>query len=82
VIYITEIVEKLNDCEDMLSKVDDNLKTIKELLLEQDALDAVEFSSWLKEKTDFRYNKEIDINIRILNNQIYWANLGLNIGSE
>lgn len=79
---ITERVERLRDNKALLSKVKDNLETIKELLLEQEAQDAYEFSNWLKDKTDYRYYKDINNDIFIFNNQIYWANLGLNIGSE
>jgi len=73
---------KLKDDNELLEKSLNNLKKIKEILIEQNAQDAFVYSEWLKNKTELRYIKEIDTNIYIFNNQIYWAHLGYNIGSE
>lgn len=43
--------------------------------------DTIEFSEWIKTKTNLRYNKQIP-SFPIYNNFIYWCNLGINIGSE
>ncbi|AQS57773.1 type II toxin-antitoxin system PemK/MazF family toxin [Desulforamulus ferrireducens] len=74
--------KKLKDSPEILQVVDDELSSTRTLLLEQDAEDALEFARWTKKKSELRYRPRINHGFFILNNCIYWAYLGANIGSE
>lgn len=76
-----ELVLLKND-PDAQKVINDHLDTVKTLLSEHEAKSAVAFAEWLRFNTDLKYNREIDSNLYIFNNQIYWAHLGCNIGSE
>jgi len=58
-----------------------NIKETQSLLQTINNSDTVEFSEWIKEKCNIRYNGQLP-KFPIYNNFIYWCNLGINIGSE
>ena len=72
----------LSEDELKLKEVEVLLEDIKKILQEQELENAYEFALWLKKKTELRYSNNIEHNFHILNNCIYWAYLGQNIGSE
>lgn len=60
-----------------------NLKIVENILHEQKINRNInKYVEWLKTQTDFRYNGNAEKKFPILNNFIYWAYLGYNIGSE
>ena len=73
---------KLKSDQDLLTKAKDTLNNLMDLLIEQDAENAHHFIEWLKTKAELRYGSEKQHSFYILNNCIYWAHLGQNIGSE
>ncbi len=73
--------EKLTDDKQNLLKVETQFDNCKKVLLEQDSLSTLEYAEWINNKAELRYGIQNN-NLIILNNQIYWAHLGINIGSE
>lgn len=74
--YIKDDIESKNFIEF-------NLKVIEKILYEQRINENInKYVEWLKTQTDFRYNGNTKKKFPILNNFIYWAYLGYNIGSE
>ena len=73
---------KLKDDPQMIVKVKQIFEDVLASLMEQDVENTTEYIEWLKRKTELRYGPEIQHSFFILNNCIYWANLGQNIGSE
>jgi len=65
----------------MNKEIHENMQNTENLLQSIDTIDTVEFSEWIKEKTELKYRGNMPI-FPIYNNFIYWCNLGINIGSE
>ena len=65
----------------MNKKINENIKKTENILQNINNNDSIEFSEWIKEKTNLRYYGQIP-KFPIYNNFIYWCNLGINIGSE
>lgn len=66
----------------MESKIKSNLnQTEKILKLTLNKEDCLAFSEWTKVKAELRYKGKIP-KFPIIDNFIYWANLGINIGNE
>ena len=57
-------------------------KETKSLKNETEEDNARDYIDWMKKKAELKYNKQIIKNFYILNNYIYWCELGINIGSE
>ncbi len=53
----------------------------KNILVDIDDDLALQYATWMKEKAEIKFQKELPI-FPITNNFIYWCNLGINIGSE
>ena len=64
-----------------LNQLHKNIKEIEKILSTQKEIESIEFSDWTKEKAIIKYTKTIP-SFKIINNFIYWCNLGINIGSE
>lgn len=62
-----EIDEQFNISKSILNKIDYSL--------------ALEYATWIKDKTKIKFESSIP-SFPITNNFIYWCNLGINIGSE
>ena len=73
---------KLVDDKEKLKQVNINMTQTVKILEEQKSEDALFYSEWTNMKADIKFNKEIDTNLYISGNLIYWAYLGSNIGSE
>lgn len=58
------------------------IEECKETLLNNNNEDSLEFAKWTNKKAKLRFNEETTKNFYIMNNCIYWADLGRNIGSE
>lgn len=65
----------------MNKEISKNIKEIEKLLKTINNYDTLEFSEWINEKANLRYNGQIP-KFPIYNNFIYWCNLGINVGSE
>lgn len=65
----------------MNKEIHDNIQKTENLLQAINTIDTIEFSEWIKEKTELKYKGNMPI-FPIYNNFIYWCNLGINIGSE
>lgn len=65
----------------MNKKIHNNMTSSESMLQNINNTDSLEFSSWIKEKINLRYNTVFPA-FPIYNNFIYWCNLGINIGSE
>ena len=73
---------KLKDDKNKIKEASNNFNDTLNILENQDLDNSLYFSEWTKTKADIKYNKDIDRSMYILNNCIYWAYLGSNIGSE
>ena len=73
---------KLKDDKNKIKEASNNFNDTLKILENQDLDNSLYFSEWTKTKADIKYNKDIDRSMYILNNCIYWAYLGSNIGSE
>ena len=62
-------------------EIHNNIVETENLLSSIHNVDAIQFSEWIKEKANLRYNGNLP-KFPIYNNFIYWCNLGINIGSE
>ncbi|HAN09059.1 MAG TPA: hypothetical protein DCP90_00415 [Clostridiales bacterium] len=58
------------------------IKDIHIILKKAGNANAFEFLEWMKKKAEIKYDKPKERNFYILNNYIYWCELGVNIGSE
>lgn len=65
----------------MDSEIHLNLQETEYLLQSVNNTDTIEFSEWIKEKSNLKYNGKFPT-FPVYNNFIYWCNLGINIGSE
>lgn len=65
----------------MNKEIHENIQNTENLLQSINTIDTIEFSKWIKEKTELKYRGNMPI-FPIYNNFIYWCNLGINIGSE
>ena len=65
----------------MNDEIHNNIAEVENLLNNINAVDAIQFSEWTKEKARLKYNGQLP-KFPIYNNFIYWCNLGINIGSE
>ncbi len=65
----------------MNDEIHNNFKQTEKLLNSINSIDTIQFSEWIKEKSNLRYNGLLP-KFPIYNNFIYWCNLGINIGSE
>lgn len=65
----------------MINTIHYNIEETEKLLTTINSSDTIEFSEWMREKANFRYNGNFP-KFPIYNNFIYWCNLGINIGSE
>lgn len=74
--------KKLKDDEKKLKQANGYLNETLKILEEQEFDTALLYSEWTNIKADLKYNKLIDSNLHIINNCIYWAYLGSNVGSE
>ncbi|MFB5759109.1 type II toxin-antitoxin system PemK/MazF family toxin [Paenibacillus medicaginis] len=72
----------INDNLEFNSRLDGIFSEIKGLLQGHDEEEVIAFAEWFKEKADLKFYKEINSSLSIINNGIYWAFLGSNIGSE
>lgn len=72
----------LKDDSDYLNKVNVLIEDIKSILMNQNAEDSYHYIEWMKLKTELRYGEIIKHEFYILNNCIYWAHMGRNVGSE
>ena len=57
------------------------IKDIEQFLHHQDSIHALDYILWKKKKAELKFTP-VSREIMILNNQIYWAHLGVSIGSE
>ena len=62
-------------------EIHNNIVEAENLLSSIHNVDAIQFSEWIREKSNLRYNGNLP-KFPIYNNFIYWCNLGINIGSE
>lgn len=62
-------------------EIHNNIVETENLLSSIHNVDAIQFSEWIKETANLRYNGNLP-KFPIYNNFIYWCNLGINIGSE
>lgn len=74
--------DKLKDNPELLSKLEQTISEVMDILKDQDIDNAISYINWLKTKTELRYGSDVEHKFFILNNCIYWAHLGMNIGSE
>lgn len=62
-------------------EIHNNIVEAENLLSSIHNVDVIQFSEWIREKSNLRYNGNLP-KFPIYNNFIYWCNLGINIGSE
>lgn len=62
-------------------EIHNNIVEAENLLSSIHNVDAIQFSEWIREKSNLRYNGNLP-KFPVYNNFIYWCNLGINIGSE
>lgn len=62
-------------------EIHNNIVEAENLLSSIHNVDAIQFSEWIREKSNLRYNGNLP-KFPIYNNFIYWCNLVINIGSE
>lgn len=74
--------KKLKEDEQLLNEITQSMQEIVNILKEQELESSYEHGKWLKDKTVMKYSKPEDKSFPIINNHIYWAFLGSNIGSE
>jgi mRNA-degrading endonuclease toxin of MazEF toxin-antitoxin module len=74
--------KKLKDNSNKLQLAKKYLSMALKILEEQDEDNALFYSEWVNIQAELKYIKQIDPNLYIINNCIYWAFLGSNIGSE
>jgi len=72
----------LNDIQNSKNKVQKNLNDVYSKLLPTDNEKAVNYSEWLKDKTEMRVNHSINKPFPIIRKGVYYVNFGRNIGSE
>lgn len=65
----------------MNKQIHKNLEDTEYILQNINNDDTVEFTQWIKDKANLKYNTQIP-KFPIYNNFIYWCNLGVNVGSE
>ncbi len=65
----------------MNNKINQQFDEIKNILKDVNYELAFEYILWTKDKAKIKFNKKLP-NFPIINNHIYWCNLGINIGSE
>lgn len=65
----------------LLKNFNENIEITQSVLYEQESEDSLDYSQWIKYKSYLKYGIKNNT-LRILNNQIYWAHLGVNVGSE
>ena len=65
----------------MNKEIEKQIDTTKYILNKVDTNIALEYATWIKDKTKIKFENSIPT-FPIINNFIYWCNLGINIGSE
>lgn len=73
---------KLKDVQESRNKVQLNLDEVYSKLLPTDADEAVEYSTWIHNKTDMRLNPNCSKKFPIIKKGVYYVNFGRNVGSE
>ena len=64
-----------------MGNIMEKFKRVKEILDNVNEQEATEYSDWTLKKAEIKYFNQSN-EIRITSNFIYWADLGINIGSE
>lgn len=72
---------KLIDDKHRLPVVTRLIKDTEAILHNQESLVALDYVKWKKKKAELKFLNNSN-KILVFNNQIYWAHLGINIGSE
>lgn len=80
--FTDEKVALLKDDDESLETVNNYFKLAFDDLKMVNSNAAISYAKWTKDKIDLHFKKEIDDSLFIVNNGIYWAFLGENIGSE
>lgn len=74
--------KKLKEDETLINELTKDMDEIINILKEQELESSYEHGKWLKDKTKMKYLEVEQKRFPIINNHIYWAFLGSNIGSE
>lgn len=75
--------EESNNSQTVKEKIERLFDETRNILETVDEEDALAFASWVKKKAELRYiEKDKEHPFKIIPNGIYWAYLGINIGSE
>lgn len=64
-----------------MQEINKQFEETTEILNDIDYNEALEYATWSKEKAKIKFQKDIP-SFYITNNNIYWCNLEINIGSE